>query len=422
MAAGLTGDGNWGLIGVGGGILLILIGVALMSAFLGQPVLHAFGAAYRRLFGTVGRLASQNALRNPRRTGATASALMIGLALMAMFSIFGASASASTDAAIGKTLTSQFIVSNVVGQPFSTAVAEELRTRDGVAGVTQLRSAYPDLKGGGTAWTVGVDPKAFGVAFAIPTVQGSFNDLAPGKIAIAGPEAKTRGLRPRGHRDAQVPGQGDQAQGGRVVPGHPALPGDYVVTPDVLEQGGLTPLDAMVFVTKEPGADTDAVRATIEDVIKDLPTVTVKDPEGFAAEQAQQVNQFLYLIYGLTGLAVVIAILGVVNTLGLSVIERTREIGLLRAVGVTRRQLRRMIRLEAVVVAVLGGVLGTLMGMLFGSTMVIALEDQGLTELAFPWSWLAGFLVLAAAAGVFAAVVPARRAARLDVLKAIGAE
>ena len=422
MAAGLASDGNRGLILVGGGVLLILIGVALMSAFLGQPVLHLFGAAYARLFGTVGRLASQNALRNPRRTGATASALMIGLALMAMFSIFGASASASTDAAIGKTLTSQFIVSNVVGQPFSTAVAEELRTRDGVAGVTQLRSAYPELKGGGTAWTVGVDPKAFGIAFAIPTVQGSFNDLAPGKIAIAAPEAEAKGF---GLGDSVTLKFQAREIALRVValfPRSPALPGDYVVTPDVLERGGLTPLDAMVFVTKEPGADTAAVRATIEQVTQDLPTVTVKDPEGFAAEQAEQVNQFLYLIYGLTGLAVVIAILGVVNTLGLSVIERTREIGLLRAVGVTRRQLRRMIRLEAVVVAVLGGVLGTLMGVLFGSTMVIALEDQGLTELAFPWSWLAGFLLLAAAAGVFAAVVPARRAARLDVLKAIGAE
>ncbi len=422
MAAGLASDGNRGLILVGGGVLLILIGVALMSAFLGQPVLHAFGAVYGRLFGTVGRLASQNALRNPRRTGATASALMIGLALMAMFSIFGASASASTDAAIGKTLTSQFIVSNVVGQPFSTAVAEELRTSEGVAGVTQLRSAYPELKGGGTAWTVGVDPKAFGVAFAIPTLQGSFNDLAPGKIAIAAPEAEAKHFGLGDSVTLKFQAKEIKLEVVALFPRSPALPGDYVVTPDVLERGGLTPLDAMVFVTKKPGADTDAVRATIEEVTQDLPTVTVKDPEGFAAEQAQQVNQFLYLIYGLTGLAVVIAILGVVNTLGLSVIERTREIGLLRAVGVTRRQLRRMIRLEAVVVAVLGGVLGTLMGMLFGSTMVIALEDQGLTELAFPWSWLAGFLVLAAAAGVFAAVVPARRAARLDVLKAIGAE
>ena len=422
MAAGLAGEGTWGLVGVGGGVLLILIGVSLMSAFLGQPVLHLFGAAYGRVFGTIGRLASQNALRNPRRTGATASALMIGLALMAMMSIFGASASASTDAAIGKTLTSQFIVSNVVGQPFSTGVAEELRTRDGVAGVTQLRSAYPDLKGGGTAWTVGVDPSAFRLAFAIPTTQGSFAALAPGKVAIAAPEAEAKGFALGDTVTMKFQARDIKLEVVALFPRAPALPGDYVVTPDVLERGGLTPLDAMVFVTKEPGADTSAVRATIEDVLKDLPTVTVKDPEGFAAEQKEQVNQFLYLIYGLLGLSVIIAILGVVNTLGLSVIERTREIGLLRAVGVTRRQLRTMIRLESVVVAALGGVLGTLMGLLFGSTLVIALKDQGLTELAIPWPWMAGFLLLAAVAGVFAAALPARRAARLDVLRAIGTE
>jgi putative ABC transport system permease protein len=157
-------------------------------------------------------------------------------------------------------------------------------------------------------------------------------------------------------------------------------------------------------------------------VIKDLPTVTVKDPEGYAAEQQSQVKQFVYFLYGLLGLAVIIAILGVINTLSLSVIERTREVGLLRAVGITRRQLRTMIRLESVVVAVLGGVLGTLMGVLFGTTVVSALKDQGLTELAVPWLWLGGFLLLAAVAGVLAAVIPARRAARLDVLRAIGTE
>jgi putative ABC transport system permease protein len=150
--------------------------------------------------------------------------------------------------------------------------------------------------------------------------------------------------------------------------------------------------------------------------------VTVKDPEGFAAEQQEQVNQFLYLIYGLLGLAVIIAILGVINTLSLSVIERTREIGLLRAVGVTRRQLRTMIRLESVVVAVLGGVLGTLLGVAFGASMVSALKEDGLTDLAIPWPLLGGFLLLAAVAGVLAAALPARRAARQDVLKAIGSE
>ena len=154
----------------------------------------------------VGRLAAQNALRNPRRTGATASALMIGLALMSMMSIFGSSASASTDAAIGKSLTSQFIVSNVVGQPFSTDVAEQVRRLDGVSGVTQLRSAFPELKGGGSAWTVGVDPKAFGLAFAVPTVAGSFADLGPGTVAISAGPGEGQGLRARRHRHDEVPG------------------------------------------------------------------------------------------------------------------------------------------------------------------------------------------------------------------------
>ncbi len=422
IAFGLNGDGNTALQAIGAGILLVIVGVYIMSAFLGQPVLHLFGAIYRRLFGMIGRLAAQNALRNPRRTGATASALMFGLALMSMMSIFGASASASTDAAIGKSLTSQFIVSNVVGQPFSTDVADEISGLDGVSGVTQLRSAFPELKGGGSAWTVGVDPKAFGLAFSVPTVAGSFAALGPGTVAISENQAKSKGFGIGDTVTMKFQAKDIKLKVVALFPSNPAVPGDYVVTPDTLAKGGLAPLDAMVMVTKEPSASTDAVRKEIEGVVKDLPTVTVKDPEGFAAEQKEQVNQFLYLIYGLLGLAVIIAILGVINTLSLSVIERTREVGLLRAVGVTRRQLRTMIRLESVVVAVLGGVLGTVLGVLFGATMVSALEDDGLTDLAIPWLLLGGFLLLAAVAGVLAAVVPARRAARLDVLKAIGTE
>jgi putative ABC transport system permease protein len=422
MTAGLAGSGNLGLVAVGLGVLMVLIGVALMSAVLGKPVLHLFGTGYRRVFGTVGRLAAQNALRNPRRTGATASALMIGLALMTMMSIFGTSASASTDEAIGESLTSQFIISNVVGQPFSPDVAEQVQRLDGVAGVTQVRSAFPRLKGHGTAFTAAIDPGAFGLAFAIPSVQGSLADLGPGKVAVAREEAEGKGLGLGDTITLEFQARDIPLEIVALFPRNAALPGDYVVTPDTLEAGGLQPLDSMVFVTKEPGADTDTVRAGIEEVTEDLPTVTVKDPEGFAAEQKEQVNTFLYLIYGLLGLSVIIAILGVVNTLSLSVIERTREVGLLRAVGVSRRQLRTMIRLESVVVSVFGALLGVVMGVAFGSTLVLALEDQGLSELAVPWLWLLGFLVLAAVLGVLAAVLPARRAARLDVLQAIATE
>ncbi len=258
--------------------------------------------------------------------------------------------------------------------------------------------------------------------FSVPTAAGSFADLKSGTVAISEAQAKSKGFRVGDTITMEFQAKDIKLRVVALFPSNPAVPGDYVVTPDTLEKGGLTPLDAMVMVAKEPSASTDAVRSEIEKVVKDLPTVTVKDPEGFAAEQKDQVNQFLYLIYGLLGLSVIIAILGVINTLSLSVIERTREVGLLRAVGVTRRQLRTMIRLESVVVAVLGGVLGTVLGVLFGATMVSALKEDGLTELSIPWLWLCGFLLLAAVAGVLAAVVPARRAARLDVLRAIGTE
>ena len=287
---------------------------------------------------------------------------MIGLALMAMMSIFGSSASASTDAAIGKSLTSQFIVSNVVGQPFSTDVAEQIRSLDGVAGVTQLRRPSPSSRAAAAPGRSVSTRRRSGSPSPSRRSQGSFADLGPGTVAISEAAGEGQGLRARRQRHDGVPGQDIKLRVVALFPSNPALPGDYLVTPDTLEKGGLTPLDAMVFVTKEPGASTDAVRDEIEEVIEDLPTVTVKDPEGFAAEQKEQVNQFLYLIYGLLGLSVIIAILGVINTLSLSVIERTREVGLLRAVGVTRRQLRTMIRLESVVVAVLGGVLGTVDG------------------------------------------------------------
>jgi putative ABC transport system permease protein len=154
-------------------------------------------------------------------------------------------------------------------------------------------------------------------------------------------------------------------------------------------------------------------------VIKGLPTVTLKNQQEFADEQSQQINTFLYIIYALLGLAIIIAVLGIVNTLALSVIERTREVGLLRAVGLSRRQLRRMVRLESVAIAVLGAVLGVIMGVAFGIVLQRAIADQGIDVLSIPALQLALFVLVAAVVGVLAAVLPARRAARLNVLDAI---
>ena len=422
IAFGLSSDdANIGLSMLGLGILLAFVGVSLASAFLGRPLIRLFGIAYRRAFGTVGTLATENSLRNPRRTGATASALMIGLALMSMMAVFGASASASTDTAIDKSLSSQFIVSNVVQQAFSPAVAKEIRGLDGVESVTSLRTAFPQVDGGGV-FVGAVEPDELGSALQFPMEQGTLNDLGEGKVAIDHATAEGKDLQLGDTVKMEFQGGTIPLEVVAVYGGANPVGAQFLVTPETFIAGGLAPLDSLVYVTKEPDADTDTVRAEIEEVVADLPTVTVKDPEGYAAEQKEQINQFLTFIYGLLGLSVIIAVLGVINTLSLSVIERTREVGLLRAVGVSRRQLRTMIRLESVVVAVFGAVLGVVMGVAFGSAVVRALRDDGLTDLAIPWVALVVFVVGSAVLGVLAAVFPARRAARLDVLRAITSE
>jgi putative ABC transport system permease protein len=421
MVAGFAGDGGAGLTLIGVGMLSILVGVSLMSPVIGRPLVTVLGAAYRRSFGTVGQLAAQNSKRNPRRTAATASALMLGLALVSLMSVLGASAAASTDEALEESLTSQFVVSSVTGTPFAPAFAEQLREVEGVATVAQFRQAYPEVDGS-AAYVGATDADDFAAATEFPLADGALERLRPGTTIVTASHAERRGV-----------GVGDtlemEFQGGAVpleVVGvfgvGAAVPADYLVTMDTLQKGGLAPLDSMLFVNKTDDADAAAVRADVEEILADLPLVTVADPAEFAEQQKEQINFFLNIIYALLGLAVIIAVLGIVNTLALSVIERTREIGLLRAVGLSRPQLRRMVRLESVLVAVLGAVLGVLMGIAFGVALQRAIADQGITVLAVPWARLSVFVLVAGFVGVLAAVFPARRAARLDVLRAISTE
>ena len=200
------------------------------------------------------------------------------------------------------------------------------------------------------------------------------------------------------------------------------LAGTTIVPLGVLEQGGRQPVDSTLYVARAPGSDPTTVAAGIDASIADLPTITAKDQQAFADEQRAPVDQILTVVYALLALAVVIAVLGIVNTLALSVIERTREVGLLRAVGMSRRQLRSMVRLESVAIAVLGAVLGVGLGLVFGVSIQQALSDQGVSVLSIPAGQLAVFVVLSALVGVLAAVWPARRAARMDVLRAITAD
>ena len=206
---------------------------------------------------------------------------------------------------------------------------------------------------------------------------------------------------------------------GGIFPATGAIRSDLLMTTDQLKSSGFKPEDSIVFVTKDPDASEAQVRSEIEEVLADNPTVTLKDQQEFADEQKAQINTLLYIVYALLGLAIIIAVLGITNTLALSVIERTREVGLLRAIGLARRQLRSMVRLESIAIAVLGALLGVAMGVIFGITLQRAIADEGIDVLSIPWLQLVAFVVLAATVGVLAAVFPARRAARLNVLDAI---
>ncbi len=414
-------DGTTGLTMIGLGMLSILVGVSLMSPVIGRPLVDLMGAAYRRTFGTVGQLAAQNSKRNPRRTAATASALMLGLALVGLMSVLGASASASTEKALRAAITSQFIVSNVVGTPFSPNVAEQIREVDGIETVAQFRQTFTDVNGRASA--IGAaDPDDLAAATELPVVAGALSALEPGTTIVAGQVAEAQGLQLGDEVEVAFQSGEQKLSVVGVFATGAAVPADYLVSLETLERTGLAPLDSILFVNKTDGADSDVVRADVEEILADLPTVTMADPDEFVEQQKDQIDFFLNIIYALLGLAIVIAVLGIVNTLALSVIERTREIGLLRAVGLSRSQLRRMVRLESVIVAVLGAVLGVVMGILFGVALQRAIADQGIDVLDIPWLRLGLFVVIAAFVGVLAAVIPARRAAKLDVLKAISTE
>jgi len=402
---------------VGAGVAAVFVGVALLAPVIGPPIVRAIAGWFPRAFGTVGLLARENAQRNPRRTAATASALMIGLALVAAMSVIGQSANRSIDKALDDGLEAQFVVSNAVGQPFSPALADRIAGLDGVAEVARVRynAAQADDR---DVFLSAFDPAAYAQAAEFDITAG--DDALPSDgVLVSEDYAEDHGTGIGDTVTVALPAGSRQMQVGGIFAPTQLLFADLVVGLEALEFGGIRPADSIVYVVSEPGADLAEVKSGIEQAADELPMVAVKDQEAFKAEQRSQVNQLLYLVYALLGLAIIIAILGIVNTLVLSVVERTREIGLLRAVGLSRPQLRRMVQLESVAIAVLGAVLGIGLGLLFGIALQRSQAEFGLEVLAVPWVQLIIFVGLAAVVGLLAALWPASRAARLDVLRAI---
>jgi putative ABC transport system permease protein len=421
LLAGLFRNEGNQLVNVASGAVVVFFGVAILSPLIARPLARVIGWPFARAFRLPGTLARENAMRNPRRTASTAAALMIGLALVSFVSIFAASIKASTTEILEESVTADYILVNDNFQPFTPEAAERLAEQPQLAAVAGMRFGPWKLDGAGKS-LAGIDPAAYQQVVRTEVTDGNFGDLATGGLAVKDTVAEAEGWTVGERVAMEFPRNGVQQIPVKAIYKDNSLNGDFLLGLSDYERGYADQADSQILVKAAPGVAPADSRAAIDRVMADFPNVTVRDQAEFRDEQARQIDQIINLFYSLLGLAILIALFGIVNTLGLSIFERIRELGLLRAVGATRAQLRSMIRWEAVIIAVLGAVLGLAVGVFFGWTIVRALSSQGITEFALPVGQLVGFVLAAALAGILAAVLPGRRAARIDVLRAITTE
>jgi putative ABC transport system permease protein len=418
---GLFGSPGQAGVLVGVGAAVTFLGIAILSPLVARPIARVLGAPLARI-GITGKLGRENAMRNPRRTASTASALMIGLGLVSLVAILGASLKASSDVVLDETLRADFILTTSSFQAFSPDVARKVSRVPEAGAVAAFRQNVIKV-GGATDFVVGVDPATLTDVTSIGLRRGSVDSLGHGRtVLVQSGTAESHGWSLGDDVRLEFPSTGTRTFRIGGTYDEDRIVGKYVISNRTYARNYPDKLDLFVFVKAAAGVTPDRLQSAIDHKLRSIPSVEVQDQAAYKAKQAGFVDRLLGLITALLGLAVVIALFGIVNTLSLSIFERRRELGLLRAVGMTRVQVRRMIRWESVIIAVMGAVLGVMIGLFFGWAMQRALASSGVTELAVPGGQLLGYLLFAGVAGVLTAIVPARRASRLDVLDAISYE
>lgn len=423
LVLGLFGQVGQTISIVGAGVLGVFAGTAVLGPVFARPLSRLLGSPIVRLRGVPGDLARENAMRNPRRTAATASALMIGVGLVGFITVFVSSTKASIDDVVQNAFNGDLVVDSGAGVigGVSPDLAAELRRLPEVAAASGLRLGAVEIDG--SADFIGAMEPSDGFRILdVGVLAGSPTDLAAkDAIAVHIDTATERGLAIGDTVEVRFTQTGAQDLRVAMIYAEDNPAGAYVLGMPAYEANFPTSLDRQILVQGTPGVSPAALQAAVEAAAKPYIGVEVLTRDGYVDTVTGPLNQLLALVYVLLSLAILIALLGIANTLALSIHERVREIGLLRAVGMTRGQLRAAIRWESMIIALQGAVLGLAIGVFFGWVMVRALRDEGITLFQVPYPSLALIAAMACLAGVLAGIAPARRAARLDVLQAVAA-
>ncbi|URM91117.1 ABC transporter permease [Streptomyces sp. MRC013] len=421
IVLGAAKAGDLGRLLVSGGAFLALVGVIMLIPLLSRPLIAAVRPLLVGVFGVSGKLAGQNAVRNPRRTGATASALAIGLTLVTGLSVLGVTVGRSLDQATTDQIKADYMVRMAGGGSLDPSVLTALEKTRGVTAVSPEQASRMEL-GGKPAFVSAVTPGDVEEVLKIEPTAGSLDSLARGQIAVARKTAESRGWKVGG-TVAVTYGDGEK---GTLTVGAVYRDSEFL-SPVLIDRKVVAPHDPepyipSVFVSVEGGASAANEKALARS-LGNNPAVDFMDHKDIRDSFGGVINMMLNIMYGLLAMALLIAVLGVVNTLAMSVFERQQEIGMLRAIGLDRRRVKRMVRLEAVVISLYGAVVGVALGSFLGWAVGETVRDSlpGYT-LTLPWDRIGLFLLLAGLVGVLAAMWPARSAAKLNMLSAIKAE
>ncbi len=419
IASGVVSGEQAGLKRLGLGALLAFVALGMLARHGVRPLVFALGRPWARFLGVPGRLGRDHATRNPQRTVMTSAALTVGLALVALTSVFSASAKESLGRALDEGQRADYLVSSPQYSEYATEVTAALDARPEFDDVVGLRSGSVQVGGASTELVAG-DPATMERVVDLDMTSGSVGDLGHGGVLVHRDVATKHGWKVGdGIELTFVKAGAQQATVVGTFAEKRLLGTDYIIGLADHDKWFAQALDRLTLVTLADGVTGKAAMSAFDSVLADHPELEARTKDQAVKEQQRQLDQVLALITGMLGLALVIALLGIVNTLALSVHERTQEIGLLRAVGLSRRQLRRTVRIEAVLIALIGALLGIAVGIGGAAGLVRVLREQGLTDLSVPVGQLAMYLLLAAGAGVLAAAWPARRATRMDILAAI---